>query len=272
MPSIINATTSTGLVSSADNSGSLQLATNNGTTAVTIDTSQNVGIGTSSPAVKTEISGTAAASNLALRITNTATDGYSTIQMGDGNAGIYRNGSSQSGYAGASSLNLITVGAHNIGFATNNAERMRISSGGQVGIGKSPAVTLDVNGAINYDPNVSVNGLSVVSRATYDDGVNRSLGAAWNNTFGVITIKGTGGATNIPFFSNGGSGIGFTCTTLDPDAGTWSYGSAVTISWTTAGTGGNTFVLAFLGGSGTFELQRTSGSGSFTVVIQHYTT
>jgi hypothetical protein len=41
MASIINATTSTGLVSSADNSGSLQLATNNGTTAVTIDTSQN---------------------------------------------------------------------------------------------------------------------------------------------------------------------------------------------------------------------------------------
>jgi len=44
MPSIISATTSTGLVSSADNSGSLQLATNNGTTAITIDTSQNVGI------------------------------------------------------------------------------------------------------------------------------------------------------------------------------------------------------------------------------------
>jgi hypothetical protein len=48
MPSIINATTSTGLVTTADNSGSLQLATNNGTTAVTIDTSQNVGIGTTS--------------------------------------------------------------------------------------------------------------------------------------------------------------------------------------------------------------------------------
>jgi hypothetical protein len=37
------------LSTSADNSGSLQLATNNGTTAVTIDTSQNVGIGTTSP-------------------------------------------------------------------------------------------------------------------------------------------------------------------------------------------------------------------------------
>ena len=40
MASILNATTSSGLVTSADNSGSLQLATNNGTTAVTIDTNQ----------------------------------------------------------------------------------------------------------------------------------------------------------------------------------------------------------------------------------------
>jgi len=52
MPSIINATTSTGLVTTADNSGSLQLATNSGTTAVTIDTSQNVGIGTTGPSAK----------------------------------------------------------------------------------------------------------------------------------------------------------------------------------------------------------------------------
>lgn len=44
MPSIINATTTNGVAISPDNSGSLQLATNNGTTAVTIDTSQNVGI------------------------------------------------------------------------------------------------------------------------------------------------------------------------------------------------------------------------------------
>ena len=74
MASIINATTSTGLVSSADNSGSLQLATNNGTTAVTIDTSQNVGVGTTSPAVKFEVSGTVVASGLNARITNTDTD------------------------------------------------------------------------------------------------------------------------------------------------------------------------------------------------------
>ena len=40
MSSILNATTTTGLAISPDNSGSLQLATNNGTTAVTIDTNQ----------------------------------------------------------------------------------------------------------------------------------------------------------------------------------------------------------------------------------------
>jgi hypothetical protein len=51
MPSIINSTTTAGLSVQADNSGSLQLATNNGTTAVTIDTSQNVGVGTSTPTV-----------------------------------------------------------------------------------------------------------------------------------------------------------------------------------------------------------------------------
>ncbi len=49
MPSVINATTTNGVTVQGDNSGSLQLATNNGTTAVTIDTSQNVGIGTASP-------------------------------------------------------------------------------------------------------------------------------------------------------------------------------------------------------------------------------
>ena len=44
MPSIISATTTNGLVTSADNSGSLQLATNNGTAAVNINTAQGVSV------------------------------------------------------------------------------------------------------------------------------------------------------------------------------------------------------------------------------------
>ena len=57
MPSIINATTTNGVAISPDNSGELRLQTNNGTTAVTIDTSQNVGIGTTSPSQKLHVVG-----------------------------------------------------------------------------------------------------------------------------------------------------------------------------------------------------------------------
>jgi hypothetical protein len=115
MPSIINATTTSGLVTSADNSGSLQLATNNGTTAVTIDTSQNVGIGTSSP-------------NRAL-----------SIQRGSG-VGAYIDMAGNGNTLGSSSF-VIGQGEDDIAyiynrknsvmaFATNNTERMRITSGG----------------------------------------------------------------------------------------------------------------------------------------------
>jgi len=55
MPSIINATTTAGVAVTGDNSGALALQTNNGTTAVTINTSQNVGIGTTTPASKLDV-------------------------------------------------------------------------------------------------------------------------------------------------------------------------------------------------------------------------
>ena len=58
MASIINSTTTAGVTVTGDNSGSLQLATNNGTTAVTIDTSQNVGIGNTSPSHILDVSNT----------------------------------------------------------------------------------------------------------------------------------------------------------------------------------------------------------------------
>lgn len=77
MPSIINATTTNGLSTSADNSGSLQLATNNGTTAVTIDTSQNVGIGTSSPNTTLE-------ANKLITFTNIDTFGQFVVKSASG--------------------------------------------------------------------------------------------------------------------------------------------------------------------------------------------
>jgi len=113
MASIINATTSTGLVSSADNSGSLQLATNNGTTAVTIDTSQNVGIGTASPSYKLHVA-----------------NGYGFFS--GANYGVIL-GEDNCLIAGTSA----TLNSANMVFYTANTERMRITSGGNVLVGRT---------------------------------------------------------------------------------------------------------------------------------------
>ena len=72
MSSTINASNSGfgGIVSTGDSSGQLQLQTA-GTTAVTIDTSQNVGIGTTSPATKLQVT-TASGTSSSIRINQTS--------------------------------------------------------------------------------------------------------------------------------------------------------------------------------------------------------
>ena len=59
MASTISAGTTSGtaIAIAGDTSGALALQTNNGTTAVTIDTAQNVGIGTASPSYKLDVNG-----------------------------------------------------------------------------------------------------------------------------------------------------------------------------------------------------------------------
>jgi hypothetical protein len=121
----INASTSAGLVQTADTSGVLQLQTNSGTTALTIDTSQNVGIGTTSPAAiasgHTVVDISAASGKSAnIYLHGNGTSGTSAglqIQSSTGDCGIYQ----------ANNLPMV--------FATNNTERMRISSVGNVDIG-----------------------------------------------------------------------------------------------------------------------------------------
>jgi surface antigen len=143
MASTISAgiTTTTALSYSADTSGVLQLQTNGGTTAVTIDTNQNVGVGVTSP---TFASGTGvqinnpASSDTRLRLTNAGTG-----------TGIYHGFDLLVTSAGQVSL----VGWENqpMTFLTNIIERARIDSNGNFLIGytsSNGAYKLQVNSQI----------------------------------------------------------------------------------------------------------------------------
>jgi hypothetical protein len=111
-------------------------------TAITINSSENVGIGTSSPAFPLDVQCDTAAFGLQLR--GRSADNISVLR--------FRNNAADTTYfqldIRATSSNLNTVANAPLFFSTNNTERMRIDSAGLVGIGtSSPVNKLDVSGA-----------------------------------------------------------------------------------------------------------------------------
>jgi hypothetical protein len=191
----INASTSAGLVQTADTTGILQLQTAN-TTAVTIDTSQNVNIGqTSTP------SGWGVQAKVSIKQSS-----------GSGGAGFLAFSSSNDnaiyvGYDANSSLGRVGVSYSTTGsftplvFETGGAERMRIESNGNVGIGTTGsnrrlAVVQNIENFV-----VNVNNTSAAN--PYGIYVDYTA-ATPNNTISqfVNCVDSTG--TRFQFRSNGG--------------------------------------------------------------------
>jgi hypothetical protein len=119
MSTIINATTTNGVVIQPDNSGSLQLATNSGTTAITIDTSQKVGIGTTSPSYKLHVQ---------MPSDGSAGVGFRYIG-GTNNPGLFFNVNESTR---VSSINASGSTSGILALQTDNVERMRIDSSGNL--------------------------------------------------------------------------------------------------------------------------------------------
>jgi len=135
MPSTINSTTTAGVAISGDNSGVLALQTNNGTTAVTIDTSQNVGIGTSSPGYALDVRSTAAP---AIRLSRSGTAGQiASMVFEDGNATL-GSGSTTRIASDAGAMSFSTGGTS--GAVTGGTERMRIPAAGGLQVVNSISV------------------------------------------------------------------------------------------------------------------------------------
>jgi hypothetical protein len=168
-----------GIVSTGDSSGVLQLQTT-GTTAVTIDTSQNVGIGESSPDTKVHIYGAATAGRGQLYIQGSSTVSRFTLANSSDAYALNTYGDSST-----SLLTWDTNSGYSFRWTTSDAERMRIDSSGKVGIGTaSPTETLSL---------MTASGTTSIRLSTNNNqNANVSLGNTATN-FTIGTNFGTTG-------------------------------------------------------------------------------
>ena len=143
MTTTLNASTAGagGFIATGDNSGSLALQTA-GTTAVTIDTSQNVGIGTTSPSYKLDVQGTTA--NQRISSTTGTNAAYQIFSNSGQNfyVGLDNSAGNQI-LSAAYGATLLGTGAYPMVFGTNNSERMRIDSSGNLLVGTTSNFSAD---------------------------------------------------------------------------------------------------------------------------------
>ncbi|MDE5440408.1 hypothetical protein GWG65_02885 [Bradyrhizobium sp. CSA207] len=165
-------------------SGGLALLSGNSTEAARIVSSGNVGIGTSTPTAKLDISGSTA-----------------TIQVNPIGAASDRNyigftGRVQFGYNGTTQNAAIQGGAgKGIEFNVSNSfglgRAMVIDSNGKVGIGITPSVALEVSGTVSAT-NFVGNGSGLTGIASTGDRiVSGSVNMVAEQTSGTVRVSGT---------------------------------------------------------------------------------
>lgn len=173
--------------------------------------SGNVGVGTSTPAAKLEVSG----DNALPRITNTNASSYGGLELFEGGTlkfGLHTMGSaSGSAYVGgANALQLWNYANSPMVFGTNSSERMRIDANGNVGIGvTNPGV----------HAKFEVNGAGAPDYAIFSDWLNSTLRIGRSGT--TLQLR-TDDSQNLALMPGGNVGIGTTTPNTNL-VGTFSY-------------------------------------------------
>jgi hypothetical protein len=167
-------TSGTAIAIAGDTSGVLQFQTNGTTAAVTIDTSQNVGIGTTSPLVPS--------SGRKVVTLNGTTDAMYNIGVNGTYTGFF--------YSSASNTQLGSATSIPLQFYTGDVERMRIDSSGNLllgGTGTGGNLTISGKGSEGW----AVKMLTPINSGTYNF-INFCL----SNTNQVGSIQSNGSTTS----------------------------------------------------------------------------
>jgi len=198
MASIINATTTAGVSVAGDNSGSLQLATNNGTTAVTVTTGQLVGIGTTSPSAKLDINGGGSTAKINTLDTFDGGASLSTWMKVGRRAGTGNNSYINTSHDGSDAVDALTFA---FGTSGTGTEAMRINSSGDTIIGSTTA-----SGKLRvFQTSTSDRTITASSPASYAATAFRSDSAATASTgwYHLYGSSSGGSVNNIFIYGNG---------------------------------------------------------------------
>ena len=162
-----------------------------GTESMRIDSSGNVGIGTTSPATALETAnfgkglaiGSTSDSANNITIVSSTTSTIAALKFGDGGSGVYDQGYLIYDHTNNSML-----------IGTNRAERLRIDSSGNVGIGTaSPAAKLEINGKVSIQDYLFL--------GTDRSGAKINIDANLNSGTVGIDVKSLQSSSNNPFIT-----------------------------------------------------------------------